>query len=96
MATWKVEGVSAYPRLNDKDNVVYSVHWSIGAYDSITNLDLPSDDFIPFDQLTEETVLGWVWAKTPKAECEARAAKYEESLKNPPPEPVAVSLPWSK
>jgi len=49
-----------------------------------------------FDQLTEETVLGWVWAKTPKAECEARAAKYEESLKNPPPEPVAVSLPWSK
>jgi len=31
MATWKVEGISAYPRLNDKDNVVYSVHWSIGA-----------------------------------------------------------------
>lgn len=94
MDAWKVEGIKAYARLNDKDNVVYSVHWSIGAYDSITNLSLPSDDFIPFNQLTEETVLGWVWEKTPKAECEARAAKYEESLKNPPPQAVDIQLPW--
>lgn len=93
MHTWKVEGLKAYPRLDGKTNVVYSVHWRCGLIDGIAEF-APSDQFVPFENLTEETVLGWLWAKTPKAVWEARATKAEEEAKNPTPEPVTVLLPW--
>lgn len=95
MHVWKVKGVTAYPRLGDKNNVVYSVHWRCGLIDGIAELNPPSDQFVPFEQLTEDTVLGWVWARTPKAVWEARATKAEDEAKNPKPEAVAVSLPWA-
>ena len=49
--------------------------------------------FIPYDQLTEEMVLGWVWASVDKAEIEANlTAKVEKQL-NPT---TANGLPWSQ
>ena len=36
MTNWKVKGLTAYPRLDDKDNVVYLVHWELGLIDAVT------------------------------------------------------------
>jgi hypothetical protein len=44
--------------------------------------------------LTEDVVLGWVWARISKEDIEVRAAKAEEDAKHPPPKPVPVALPW--
>lgn len=95
MHTWKVLGVQAFPNLNGKLNVVHSVHWELGPIDVITELNPPSGEFVPFDALTEDVVLNWVWGRTPKADWEARAAKAEEAAKAPAPEAVKVSLPWA-
>ena len=51
------------------DGAVYTVHWtanleedgeSAGAYGSIGLGDPDPSSFTPFDQLTKETVIGWV------------------------------------
>jgi len=94
MAEWKVKSLTAYPHLDGKDNVVYLVHWELGLIDAVTELMLPTGDFIPFDGLTEDVVLGWVWARISKEDIEVRAAKAEEDAKHPPPKPVPVALPW--
>lgn len=94
MHAWKIENIDVYPSFDGKTNVVYSVHWRCGLIDGISTFQL-SDQFVPFESLTEETVLGWVWAKTPKEVWEARATKAEEEAANPKPEPMTVSLPWA-
>jgi hypothetical protein len=91
---WKVKSLTAYPHLDGKDNVVYLVHWKLGLIDAVTELMLPTGNFIPFDGLTEDVVLGWVWARISKEDIEVRAAKAEEDAKHPPPKPVPVALPW--
>jgi hypothetical protein len=95
MAEWKVRSLTAYPKIDGKENVVYLVHWELGLIDAVTELTLPAGDFIPFEDLTEEVVLNWVWARISKADMEARAVKAEQDAKNPQPEPVPVDLPWS-
>ena len=47
---------------------------------------------IPYDQLTQETVLGWVWESVDKAATEASLAAQIELLKNPV---KATGTPWS-
>jgi len=94
MAEWKVESLTAYPKLDDKENVVYCVHWRCDALDAVTELSLPSGDFIPFEDLTEGIVLGWVWDRISKSGMEALAAKIKEEAENPAPVAVEVKLPW--
>lgn len=86
------------------DGGVIVVNWSCTAagggkssfYGDTTKFDAPnpsSPDFIPYDQLTEEVVLGWVFAALgdEKDTIEAdRIAKVEKQL-----HPVVESgLPW--
>lgn len=46
---------------------------------------------IPYDQLTQETVLGWVWESVDKAATEASLAAQIALLKNPV---KATGTPW--
>jgi hypothetical protein len=50
------------------------------------------DGFIPYDQLTEEQVLGWVWADVDKAAIEADLTTKIEKQLNPT---TTNGLPWS-
>ena len=67
---------------------------SVGAYGSMNFVPKPDDpNFTPFEQLTEETVLGWVKAELNTAEIEqALANKLNEKL-NPT---VVAGLPWAE
>ena len=47
---------------------------------------------IPYDNLTEATVLGWVWESVDKAATEASLAAQIALLKNPV---KATGTPWS-
>lgn len=62
---WKVANME---RKLDDLGTVYTVHWTVtrfkdgeqaGAYGSI-GLEPPEADGVPYAQLTEETVIGWV------------------------------------
>lgn len=93
MANWKVEGLHV-ASVDGHDNVVVSVHWTLGSLKSVTRLDRPQSDFIPFPQLTEEVVLDWVWGKTDKAGWEARADEAGK-IANVASDAVNVALPWA-
>jgi hypothetical protein len=73
---WNCKTVDVHPQENEELNVVYNVHWivkgvseeldsegnpytatSIGT--KIVPLD-PESEFIPFEELTNEIVVGWV------------------------------------
>ena len=96
--TWAIQNMT---RVLDDDFVV-SVAWACqasaegaGAFHGGTttyenNPDEPG--FIPYDQLTEEMVLGWVWASVDKAEIEANLTTKVEKQLNPT---TANGLPWS-
>jgi hypothetical protein len=58
--------------------------------------DPDSPDFIPFDELTEQDVLEWIWQGPTKQgptkkEYEASVAEQVEIKNNPP---IITGLPW--
>lgn len=95
MANWKVEGLRVLPKVDEHENVVAFVEWSLGPLKETTRLTRPTSDFIPLANLTEEIVLGWVWGLTHKAAWEKRAAETNSPNQGLESGAVNVSLPWS-
>lgn len=96
MPLWKIEQLErrvsdgyvmrAHWRCNDVDGEHYaSVYNVTGWYSNNLNT--------PYEQLTEEQVLGWIWEKVDRAAVEAAVADQIELLKNPP---VARGVPWDQ
>jgi hypothetical protein len=69
--TWKIESVFVNPKVGNLSEVVISANWRVFVESKAENLkgtshgrvtfSMPSNDFIPFADLTEKIVLGWVW-----------------------------------
>jgi hypothetical protein len=68
---WKINALDAKIHENDKNNVIYTVHWSYIAKDesgdhqasSIGTISVeynPDEPFIEYDDLTKEDVVGWL------------------------------------
>jgi hypothetical protein len=81
------------------DNFVVTVHYSVTANDGDYSANTygtvgytqESDNFIPFDNLTPEIVIGWVQTSLGKDTVEEGLAAQIQAQKNP----VQVSgLPW--
>jgi hypothetical protein len=63
------------------DGFVHTCHWTCTATDG------------PYENLTQEQVLGWVWEQIDKAEIEANLTKQIQAQKNP----VSVAgVPWNE
>ena len=87
---------------NTADGGVIVAHWRVTAVDGDYSAsaygtagftyDASAPDFTPYDSLTEEMVLGWVWADGVDKDAteEALAAKIEAD-KNPV---TAAGVPW--
>ena len=103
--TWKVLDM----KRNSSDDGVVEVKWELratadtgetaveGGELKIESYDASSPDFVPFADLTESTVLGWVWEDLgdKKAEIEAdRTAKVEAQIAKNASE--ATGLPWAE
>jgi len=86
---------------NTADGLVTTAHWQCTATDgehtaSIYSTCSWADGTVntPYDQLTQETVLGWVWANgVDKTATEAALAAQIEAQKNPV---TATGTPWSQ
>ena len=102
MANWKIESMIVKPVDGANTDVVVTACWRCTAVDgdhSASNYGSmgfasPGDVFVAYPDLTEDIVLGWIWANgVDKAEVEANVARELDMQVNPPT--VAKPLPWS-
>jgi len=80
------------------DNYVTTAHWECTAQDGdysgrvYSTCSWPEGQpVIPYQDLTQETVLGWVWESVDKDATEAAVAAQIEAQKNPT---TANGMPW--
>jgi hypothetical protein len=99
---WKIEQMIVNPQTDLHTDVVVTAAWRCTAVDgdhSASNYGSmgfasPSGNFIAYPDLTEDTVLGWVWANgVDKDEVEANVARELDMQVNPPV--VPKPLPWA-
>jgi hypothetical protein len=101
--TWAVTAMDEYPEVDGEQDVVFNVHWSCsGVQDeytgSVYSTQAVTTDaeapFTPYAQLTQDQVLGWIWASgVDKASAEAAVQQQIDNLQNPPV--VSLPLPWA-
>jgi hypothetical protein len=103
MINYNLEIVSleVYPHTGSYDNVVYNVFsrlWAqSGSYTDIaplsTVVEFPQSDFIPYEDLTNEIVTGWVnnAVDMPALELQLSASLAIKAL---PPTSEVLPVPW--
>ena len=97
MATWTIANLER----NVADGGVTVAHWRVtevdgdycaSAYGTVGFTPDPSaDDFVAYDDLTEEVVMGWVHAEVDQSATEASLTANIEAQKNPV---SADGMPW--
>ena len=97
MATWTIANLER----NLSDGGVTVAHWRVTEVDGDYSAssygtvgftpDAGASDFVPYDNLTESDVLGWVWAEVDQAATEAALTADIEAQKNPV---SADGMPW--
>ena len=105
--TWSVTAMDCYPQAEGETDVVFCCHWSCagtqdeggknynGLVYSTQNVTyVAGTPYTPFDQLTQDQVLGWIWsAGVDKDATEAAVQQQINNQINPPI--VTPPLPWA-
>ena len=102
--TWTVTAMDCYPQEDNLTDVVFNVHWTCSGVDGEYNGSVYSTcsvplsgegTFIPYAQLTQDQVLGWIWANgVDQAATEAAVNQQIANQINPPV--VTPPLPWAQ
>jgi hypothetical protein len=97
MATWTIANLER----NVADGGVTVAHWRVTEVDGDYSAssygtvgftpDASADDFVAYESLTEEVVLGWVWTEVNQEDTEAALTANIEGQKNPV---SADGMPW--
>jgi len=100
--TWTITAMDCSTTEQNPDTVIVC-HWTCAGTDGTYNASVystcsvpaPSGSaFTPYDQLTQDQVLGWIWANgVDKAATEAAVQQQLNNQINPPV--VTPPLPWS-
>jgi hypothetical protein len=104
---WTVSAMDCKVSEDNLSDVVYCVHWRCSATEvdgdktysasvySTCSVPGPNPaSFVPYNQLTQEEVLNWIWANgVDKAATEAAVLQQIENQKRPVV--VAPPLPWA-
>ena len=103
--TWSVDAMYAVDQPDP--NYVVNVVWTLTGVDGTTTASIggntifesnQSGTFIPYDQLTQSTVIGWVQAALGEqgvANFKANVQGQINSILNPPISPMNTPLPWA-
>jgi hypothetical protein len=101
MATWTIANLER----NLADGGVTVAHWRVTESETVGDEtftassygtvgftpDADADDFVAYDDLTEEVVLGWVWESVSQEDTEAALTAKIEADKNPV---TGSGMPW--
>ena len=99
--TWEILSLDTAPHENGLDDVVKRINWrfqvtegyNFGDYYSVTELTSPSlDNYIPYDDLTEETIINWITLNRNYEEIVEIVHRILEENKNP--KLVEKKMPW--
>ena len=99
--TWTVTQLNCYPQAEGQTDVVFTVHWQLtgtdGTYNgsvySTCSVPAPTGTFTPYDDLTQDQVLGWIWANgVDQASAEAAVQTQIDNQITPPV--TSPALPW--
>ena len=99
--TWTVTSMDCYPQEGGNTDVVFTVHWTCSGEDGIYSgsvygasaVPVPSGTFTPYAQLTQDQVLGWIWANG--VDKTATQVAVEQQIQNSiNPSVVTPPLPW--
>lgn len=99
---WSVTAMNAYPQAQGQADVVFNVHWTCAGVDgdhtasvySTCQVEFTGGTYTPYDQLTQDQVLGWIWSGgVDKDATQAAVEQQIQNLINPPV--VTPPLPWS-
>ena len=100
--TWTVSQLDCYPQADNQTDVVFTVHWQLtgtdGTYNgsvySTCSVPAPTGAFTPYADLTQDQVLGWIWANgVDQASAEAAVQAQIDNQITPPV--VTPPLPWT-
>jgi hypothetical protein len=103
--TWNIDSLSTSTQvINGFSEVVLQAAWRCTGTDGTNtasnygsvgiNEPQPNDpNFIPFAQLTQAEVLGWIWETVNQADVEASVTAQVANLANPPV--INLPLPWA-
>ena len=100
--TWHISVLNCIPQTAEGADYVVTAHWQCNGVDGDYNGSVYStcsfpvvqgESFVPYADLTLETVLGWIWANgVDKAATEAAVEQQIQNQINPPI--VSPPLPW--
>jgi hypothetical protein len=103
---WTVSAMDCKVSEDNLSDVVFNVHWRCSATEvdgdktysasvySTCSVPGPGTPFTPYADLTQEQVLGWIWANgVDKAATEAAVQQQIELQKNPVT--ITPPLPWA-
>jgi hypothetical protein len=102
MATTFIWAVAQLER-ETEDGFVFTVHYTVAAHDGTYSssaygslgLERPEDDMVPFADLTEEIVVGWVKDKFGEEKVAEIEAALQDQLDEQHAPRKASGLPWS-
>ena len=100
---WTVTQMDCYPQEAGHTDVVFNVHWTCSGTDGTYNgsvystcgvqLD-PTAPYTPYADLTQDQVLGWIWASgVDKDATQAAVQTQIDNQINPPI--IQPPLPWA-
>lgn len=102
---WKVTTMMVMPQQDGETNVVVVAFYSVtseiigsASYESSQQFTYTDGAFTPYDQLTEEQVIGWIQSALGEngiASIYANIDGQMNTIQNPPPTPEVKPLPWS-
>jgi len=99
---WVISQLNCYPQADGQTDVVFVVHWTCSGTDGTYNgsvystcsVPAPTGTFTPYADLTQDMVLGWIWANgVDKDSTEAAVQTQIDNQINPPV--VSPPLPWA-
>ena len=100
--TWNISQLDCVPQAPEGADYVVTAHWQCNGVDgdysgqvySTTSFAVVEGAFTAYADLTQDQVLGWIWANgVDKTATEAAVEGQIEAQINPPI--VAPPLPWS-
>ena len=100
---WVITALNCIPQTPEGADFVVTAHWTCNGTDgtysssvySTCSVPGPGDPFTPYASLTQDQVLGWIWANgVDKDSAEAAVAQQIENQINPPI--VTPPLPWAQ
>ena len=101
--TWTVTAMDCYPQAEGETDVVFTVHWTCsGVQDTYTSSVYSTcpvtytqgSPYTPYNQLTQDQVLGWIWSSG--VDQAATEAAVQQQINNQITPPVVTPpLPWA-